>query len=123
MASRGLRASASWLTIIGWHRFGSAGDGLTTTLDGFRRQLDMLDEWGAEVLSLDDAMTRLEEGALPARAVALTFDDGYASVVEQAWPILHDRGLPASLFVVSGYLDAGLRLPWDEACADRSWCG
>ena len=118
VATRGLRAPSSWLTVIGWHRFGDVPDGLTTTLDGFLRQLDLLDEWGAQVLPLTEAVTRLEAGTLPASAVVLTFDDGYASVVERAWPILLDRGLPASLFVVSGYLDGGQRLPWDEACPD-----
>ena len=118
VASRSLRDATSWLTVIGWHRFGTVPDGLTTTMDAFRRQLDVLDEWGAVILPLDEAVTRLETGTLPARAVVLTFDDGYASVVEQAWPILHERGLPATMFMVSGYLDAGLRLPWDEADAD-----
>jgi len=118
VATRGLRAPGSWLTVVGWHRFGAVPDGLTTTIDGFRRQLDELDEWGARILSLGEAVARLEAGTLPARAVVLTFDDGYASVVEQAWPILHDRGLPATLFMVSDYLDAGLRLPWDEASPD-----
>lgn len=118
VASRGLRSPESWLTVVGWHRFGAVPDGLTTTIDGFRRQLDELEKWGARVLPLPEAVARLEAGTLPARAVVLTFDDGYASVVEQAWPILHDRGLPASLFMVSDYLDPSLRLPWDEASAD-----
>ncbi len=118
VASRGLRAPRSWLTLVGWHRFGHVPDGLTTTIDGFRRQLDELDDWGAQVLPLREAVARLEAGTLPARAVVLTFDDGYASVVEQAWPILRDRDLPATLFMVSDYLDPALRLPWDEGSAD-----
>lgn len=118
LASRRLRPASSWLTLIGWHRIGDAGDGLTTTLDGFRRHLDVLDDWGARVLPLDEAVARLRAGTLPPRAVVLTFDDGYASVVEQAWPILRGRRWPATMFMVSGYLDPGLRLPWDEGCPD-----
>lgn len=117
-ASRALR-SAPWLTVVGWHRFGSTvDDGLTTSMTGFLRHLDELEDWGARVLPLDEAMRRLADGTLPERAVVLTFDDGYASVVEQAWPVLLDRGWPATLYAVSGYLDPSRRLPWDAEHPD-----
>jgi peptidoglycan/xylan/chitin deacetylase (PgdA/CDA1 family) len=104
------------LTLVGWHRIG-AGSGLSTSYDDFRRHLDTLEEWGARVLSLDDAVDRLAVGDLPRRAVTLTFDDGYASVLDVAWPELHRRGLPATLFAVSGYLDGRGRFPWDRAAS------
>lgn len=103
------------LTLIGWHRIGQADDGLTTSIEDFRAQLDMLADWGAQVLPLDEAYLLLEEGRLPERAVSLSFDDGYASVLEQAWPELRDRGLPATLYAVSGFLQQGMRFPWDHA--------
>ncbi|MBM9459507.1 polysaccharide deacetylase family protein [Nocardioides sp. zg-536] len=108
------RRRGAALTLVGWHRIGDATDGLTTTLPDFQRHLDVLEEWGAIVLPLDEAHRMLVAGELPERAVALTFDDGYASVVEQAWPLLRQRGLPATLFAVSGYLRPGARFPWDE---------
>nr|WP_281386058.1 polysaccharide deacetylase family protein [Nocardioides luti] len=63
----------------------------------------------------------MDAGTLPERAVALTFDDGYASVLETAWPLLQERRMPATFYVVSGYLDSGERFPWDrdEAPHDR----
>lgn len=102
------------LTIIGWHRVDGHTEGLSTGVDDFRRHLDELDSWGATVLPLEAAVAALEAGTLPDRAVALTFDDGYASVVETAWPILRERGLPTTLFVVSGYLSGELRFAWDR---------
>jgi peptidoglycan/xylan/chitin deacetylase (PgdA/CDA1 family) len=99
------------LTILGWHRLASGG-GLSTSIDEFRQQLDTLDVWGAVVLPLAVAATRLAAGTLPERAVTLTFDDGYASVVETAWPLLRERRLTATLYVVAGYLD-GQRFAWD----------
>jgi peptidoglycan/xylan/chitin deacetylase (PgdA/CDA1 family) len=102
------------LTIIGWHRVDGCSDGLSTGVDDFRRHLDELDAWGASVLPLDAAVAALEAGTLPDRAVALTFDDGYASVVETAWPILHERGLPTTLFVVSASMAGDLRFAWDR---------
>ncbi|WP_395692769.1 polysaccharide deacetylase family protein [Nocardioides sp.] len=104
------------LTVIGWHRVdGASSDGLSTGVDDFRRNLDVLEDWGATVLPLGAAVAALDEGVLPERAVSLTFDDGYASVVETAWPILRERGLTATLFVVTGYLSGAGRFAWDRA--------
>jgi peptidoglycan/xylan/chitin deacetylase (PgdA/CDA1 family) len=102
------------LTIIGWHRVDGHSDGLSTGVDDFRRHLDELDSWGATVLPLDAAVAALAAGTLPDRAVALTFDDGYASVVETAWPMLRERGLPTTLFVVTASLAGDLRFAWDR---------
>jgi peptidoglycan/xylan/chitin deacetylase (PgdA/CDA1 family) len=113
MVGRHLRRAAG-LTVVGWHRVDDSGDPLSTPVDDFRRHLDGLAAWGAVVLPLDEAVAGLEAGTLPDRAVALTFDDGYASVVETAWPLLGARGLSATLFVVTGYLAGGLRFGWDH---------
>jgi peptidoglycan/xylan/chitin deacetylase (PgdA/CDA1 family) len=43
-------------------------------------------------------------GPSDARAVALTFDDGYASWDEIVWPVLDELGLPATFFVCSGFV-------------------
>ena len=117
VAAAGRRLSGDHgLTIVGWHRVdGPCSDGLSTGVDDFRRNLDVLEEWGATVLPLEAAVAALDAGTLPDRAVCLTFDDGYASVVETAWPILRERGLPATLFVVSGYLSGDGRFAWDRA--------
>jgi peptidoglycan/xylan/chitin deacetylase (PgdA/CDA1 family) len=60
-----------------------------------------------KVLPLDEAAARLAEGSLPARALALSFDDGYADNRSVAAPILQRHGLPCSFFVATGYLDGG----------------
>ena len=85
-------SGARGLTLVGWHRVDGRSDGLSTGVDDFQRHLDTLDAWGAQVLPLDEAVAALAAGTLPERAVALTFDDGYASVVETAWPLLRARG-------------------------------
>ena len=54
------------------------------------------------VLPLDEAIAKLTSGrSLPAKAVAITFDDGYRDNYEHAFPVLRRWGLPATFFVVS----------------------
>jgi peptidoglycan/xylan/chitin deacetylase (PgdA/CDA1 family) len=60
-----------------------------------------------EVVSLDDVVTG--DAGLPDNAAALTFDDAYRSVLELADPVL--RGLPYAVFVPSGLVDSGARVP------------
>jgi len=59
------------------------------------------------VLPLTEAAERLKRGTLPRRAVAITFDDGYADNVEIALPILQRHGLHATFFIATDYLDGG----------------
>src|SRR5206468_3278604 len=59
------------------------------------------------VMPLDLAARRLAERSLPARSLAITFDDGYADNLEVALPILLRHGLTATFFVSTGFLDGG----------------
>lgn len=75
-----------------------------------RRRFDELMRWMAgwfNVLPLDEAIGRLERGELPARAAAITFDDGYADNWLNAVPILQQHGLHATFFIATGFLDGG----------------
>ncbi|MDI4631697.1 polysaccharide deacetylase family protein [Pelomonas sp. V22] len=60
-----------------------------------------------QVLPLDEAMARLQRGDLPARAAAITFDDGYADNEAIALPILQKHGLPATFYIATAYLNGG----------------
>ncbi|MFQ5757771.1 MAG: polysaccharide deacetylase family protein [Acidiferrobacterales bacterium] len=59
------------------------------------------------VLSLSEAVAKLQQGSLPARAVCVTFDDGYADNYHLALPILRHWDLPATFFIATDFLDGG----------------
>ncbi|WP_298235073.1 polysaccharide deacetylase family protein [uncultured Azohydromonas sp.] len=59
------------------------------------------------VIALDEAVHRLAARTLPARALAITFDDGYADNYEVALPILVRHGFRATFFITTSVLDGG----------------
>ena len=59
------------------------------------------------VLPLGEGIDRLYDGTLPSRALAITFDDGYADNFTVAAPLLQAAGMPATIFVAAGHLDGG----------------
>src|SRR4051812_32277945 len=73
--------------------------------DAFRSHADAIAESGVEALSVSDYVHRRSAGTLPARPAVITFDDGFADFAEHALPVLEERGLPATLFVTTGFLE------------------
>src|SRR5262245_47685260 len=95
--------------IAGYHRVvedfeREAKDSIPAILIGramLERQIDWIGR-RFEITSLDEIESRLVQGTGWRRpAAAITFDDGYADVFEQAFPLLKARGIPAAIFVVS----------------------
>jgi peptidoglycan/xylan/chitin deacetylase (PgdA/CDA1 family) len=72
----------------------------------FERQVRVLKRY-FNLLPLQEAVEALKAQRLPPRAAAITFDDGYADNLTVAAPILARHGVPATVFVATGYLDGG----------------
>lgn len=63
------------------------------------------------VMPLSEMASVLSSGEkLPPRAVALSFDDGYASNFELGFPVLKKLNLPATIFLATGFLDGSTPL-------------
>ncbi len=100
---------ARCLSILIYHRVVPQPDPLLPDLvcaREFEWQLSMLGRWFT-VLPLREAAARLRDGTLPPRAACVTFDDGYADNDTVALPILLKRGVPATFFVATAFLDGG----------------
>ncbi len=62
-----------------------------------------------------------EGGRLPHDAVAITFDDGYRDNFEVAYPLLKKYGTPATMFVVTGFVDGVVDLNGCPGWEPMSW--
>ena len=65
-------------------------------------------------LVLTDFVRNIVAGTLPANAVALTFDDGYADNLIAGKPRLAAASVPATVFLATGYLGGVGEFWWDE---------
>jgi peptidoglycan/xylan/chitin deacetylase (PgdA/CDA1 family) len=109
--------------ILTYHSVDESGSVISIDAQTFRRHVRWLASGRVRVLPLD----QLIEAPDDTDAVAITFDDGLESFGDIAAPLLHEHGLPATLFVVAdavgttnvwrGGADAGIPtfrvLGWD----------
>lgn len=97
------------LSVLIFHRVRHQTDPLfpgELDAERFETQMRRVSRW-FNVLPLPEAVERLRSGTLPARATAISFDDGYADNCTVALPILRRLGLSCTFFVATGFLDGG----------------
>jgi len=101
-----------------YHRFGE--DSIPSTnvrLEQFEAHIAELRSGNYSVLPLPEILTALRNGdPLPPRTVAITIDDAFLSVYQEAWPRLKAADLPFTLFVATDPIDQGHRgfMTWDQ---------
>ena len=72
----------------------------------FKEHLEFLRDNNYSVIALDKMIKSAREGTyLPDKSVAITFDDGYSSIYETAFPLLKSFGFPFTLFLSTGPID------------------
>ena len=83
----------------------------------FRAHLEFLRDNEFNVIPLDEMVDKLRTGAdLPPKSVAITFDDGYSSIYETAFPMLQLFGFPFTLFISTGPIDRQQKnyIAWEQ---------
>jgi len=84
------------------------------TVSDFENQLKYLIKQYT-ILSLDELVDHIyEQKPLPKKAVVITLDDGYKDNYRYAYPILKKYGVPATIFLATGYIDNGELFWWDK---------
>jgi Predicted xylanase/chitin deacetylase len=123
---RALQRTRSWvrqdLRILAYHRvltvqdpnaFDFDLDLISTSADGFREQMQLLQRRFSP-MALGDVIAALDSGkCLPANTVVVTFDDGYDDNYRVAYPILRELGVPATFFVSTSHIDSGRPFGYD----------
>lgn len=110
--------------ILTYHSIDDSGSVISMPPATFRRHMDFLAAANIPVVPLDQAIE--EPGS-----VAITFDDGFANLIDNAVPTLAHHNFPATIFLVTKYCggqnnwpgqsyDKASVLPlmsWDQAAA------
>jgi peptidoglycan/xylan/chitin deacetylase (PgdA/CDA1 family) len=86
----------------------------------FEAQMKELKDHGITVISLQDLLAwKRGEKNIPPRCAVITFDDGWKSQYEVAWPILKKYGYPFTMFlytegIAGGSLGGGQAITWEQ---------
>lgn len=106
------RPESAGLRVLLYHRVAADADPLAVMPRRFSEQMAHLADEGYRVLDLMPALELLRDDAVPERTIALTFDDGFADVAEEALPVLERHGFRATVFVTTGVVDRRVSFPW-----------
>lgn len=110
----------SSVIVLAYHHIATPGnpDLAPTVIDAYPADFEAQMRYVAahyNVISSWDLVRALREGyQLPPRALIITFDDGYMSFKDNAFPVLERLNLPATLFVPTAYPGKpGIPFWWD----------
>ena len=94
--------------------------GTEITPAAFEAQMKELKDKGITVISMQDLLAwKRGEKNIPPRCAVITFDDGWKSQYEVAWPIMKKFGYPLTLFIYcegvrGGSLGGGEAITWEQ---------
>lgn len=112
---RGLRGPDDRrVAILLYHRLDERGGdplGLNVSPDRLEQQLRALSNQ-LDIVPLAEVSNRSRTNR--GRAVAITFDDGYAGLLDEAKSRLERAGIPATAFIPSGFVGSGREFWWEE---------
>ena len=95
--------------ILVYHNFAPQAKGrMVIAAKTFEAQMRYLKSNGFRVVSLKEFVEFASlQRQLPRKSLVLSFDDGYKSFMQHAYPILKELGFTATLFVYTDYVGTG----------------
>jgi len=116
---------ADSLPVLTFHSLDDRSSVISFSSQVFRRGMARLYESGYQTLSLLGAVDYLRRDApFPGRSFVITFDDGYQTVYDEAFPVLQRYSMSATVFLTvgeKGAVQPGARLPSLEGRSMLSW--
>jgi peptidoglycan/xylan/chitin deacetylase (PgdA/CDA1 family) len=114
-AGYGRKASA--FPILAYHRVNDEGDPFFPSLPTgvFERHMEFIAR-AYVVLPLEELVERMSRNAVPRNTLAITLDDGYRDNLTHAAPVLVRYGLPATVFLATGFIGTS-DVPWFDRLA------
>jgi peptidoglycan/xylan/chitin deacetylase (PgdA/CDA1 family) len=104
------------IPVITYHAIGDVPSPLWTTIKSFEAHLLAFARCGYQTTTLANLLTCLRmKQPLPANTIVITFDDGYESVYNYAWPLLKQYGFTATIFLISDYCGRSNQWPSQPA--------
>ena len=94
--------------------------GTEITPAAFEAQMKELKDRGITVIPMQDLLAwKRGEKNIPPRCAVITFDDGYKSQYEVAWPVMKKFGYPFTMFIYTegvrgGSLGGGGAITWEQ---------
>jgi len=90
--------------IITYHAIGDKNSPLWTPVEVFEEHIKTLWEHGWRTITLGELIAKIRSGKnLKEKTCVLTFDDGYESVYNLAWPQLQKYKFTATVFLITSY--------------------
>lgn len=84
---------------------------LVMTEKDFERHVQFISNY-LNIMHPNEFLVKMREGTLPPRSCIITFDDGFASTLNKAYPILRKYNMPFIVFISTGFV-SNLK-PWDD---------
>lgn len=70
----------------------------------FEKQMMMIADKGFRVVSLEESVQALLNGDIEPKTIVITFDDGFQSLLDFAFPIMKQLNFPATVFLPFDYI-------------------
>jgi peptidoglycan/xylan/chitin deacetylase (PgdA/CDA1 family) len=109
------RATAGKYVILCYHRIGTGGIPYYSELPAreFEKQMRFLNAH-YRILPLERLLNEMGDADAKTQAVALTFDDGYRGLYNEALPILTKYKIPATVYLTAGAIESGVPAWYDK---------